>query len=91
MATYEAILMHGNRGGEGKYSFEGKDDLLKRSPVKVLRAFLEYLDEHAGIGHIDYEINAAMKNKEKGVVTALGNLVFHGDDEQPFICMISAT
>ena len=90
MATYNAVLMHGERGGEGNYSFEGDDDLLSRSPVKVMRAFLKHLDDNAGLGHIDHEINAAMKNKEKGVVTALGNLIFHGDDAQPFVCMISA-
>lgn len=88
MAKYQAILMHGERGGEGRYVFEGNDDLLKKSPMKVLRLFMEHLDKTAGLGHIDYEVNAAMKNKEKGVITALGNLDL-GNDTQPFVCMIS--
>lgn len=90
MANFQAVLMHGSRGGEGTYRFEGPDTLLKKSPVKAARVFMEYLEAtHPALGHIDYEINAALKNKDKQVVTILGNLVFHGDDEQPFMCMIS--
>ena len=88
MATYQATLMHGERGGDGTYRFEGPDDLFTRSAMTILRAFMAHLEETAGLGHIDYHFNAAMKNKDKQVVTALGSLLFHGDDEQPFVCMI---
>jgi len=90
MAAYTMILMHGDRGGEGRYTFEADADLLAHSPATVMRTAMAALDARAGIGHIDYELNAALKNSEKGVVTALGNLVFHGDDVQPFGAFISA-
>lgn len=89
MATYEAVLMHGERGGEGRHKFNGPDDLMEHSPITVMRVFMAYLDEHAGLGHIDFHINAAMKNDKYGVVTVLGELVFAKDDHQPFACFIS--
>lgn len=89
MATFMMTLMHGDRGGEGTYMFEGPDDLMRHSPVTVLKAAMAHLDAHAGLGHIDFEINAALKNSEKSVVTALGALVFHGEDFQPFVCFIA--
>jgi len=89
MTHYTAVLIHGDRGGEGSYTFEGDDGLLSKTPVKVMRAFMEYLDEHAHLGHIEYVVNAAMKNKELGVVTVLGELEFGDANDQPFMCMIS--
>lgn len=89
MATYEAILMHGGRDAEGRHRFEAADDLMTHSPVRVMRTFMEWVDAHAGLGHVDYEINAALKGGKTPVVTTLGSLIFHGSDSQPFICMIS--
>ncbi len=89
MASYTAILMHGNRSAEGTYRFEAEDGLLSRTPITVLRTFLEWVEEHTPLDHIDYEVNAAMRNKDKGVVTALGSLHFEDDGDQPFVCMIS--
>lgn len=90
MATYEATLMHGERGGEGRYKFDAEDGLMGGSAMTVVRTFMEHLQDHAGIDHIDWQVNAAMKNKDKGVVTALGNLIMNDDDEQPFVCFINA-
>lgn len=89
MAKYQATLMHGERGGEGSYTFEAKDGLIQKSPMKTLKAFIAHLEATAGLGHIDWIASAALRNKEKGVVTAMGSFIFHGDDEQPFICMIT--
>ncbi|MCV6587389.1 MAG: hypothetical protein OIF47_17815 [Marinibacterium sp.] len=89
MTKYHAVLLHGARGGEGNYEFEGPDDLMRRSPVKVMRAFMEHLDQTADLGHLDYLINAAMKNSEKQVVTVLGEIDFSDTNAQPFVCMIS--
>lgn len=89
MATFEAVLMHGVRGTEGRYRFEGPDDLLDKTPVRVMRHFMEWVDANAGIGHVDYELNAAMKNDEVGVVTALGTMMFSPQSVQPFVCMIA--
>lgn len=88
MKTYHAVLMHGNRDGEGHYDFEAPEMLAQASPVRIMRAFMEHLEAKAHVGHIDYEINAAMKNKEVGVVTVMGQLIFDNDSVQPFICMI---
>ena len=51
---------------------------------------MQAMDDTAGLGRIDYELNATMKSRDGKIVTALGNLIFHGDDVQPFIVMISA-
>lgn len=88
MATYHATLMHGDRGGEGTYTFEAETGLIQHSAMTTVRRFMEHLNDHAGLGKFDWHVNAAMKNKEKGVVTALGELVLHGDDE-PFVCFIT--
>ena len=88
MKTYHAGLMHGNRDGEGRYEFDAPELLAQTSPVRIMRAFMEHVEKTAKVGHIDYEINAAMKNTEAGVVTVLGELQFENDSAQPFVCMI---
>lgn len=90
MARYDAVMMHGNRDAEGTHPFDGPDDLLSHSPATVTRTFMQAMEATSGVGHIDYELNATMKSKDNKIVTALGNLIFHGDDHQPFIVMISA-
>lgn len=88
MATYHATLMHGERGGEGTYEFEAEDGLIENSAMTMVRRFMEHLTDNAGLGNFEWHVNAAMKNKEKGVVTALGELVLSGDEE-PFVCFIT--
>ncbi len=85
MALYKATLMHGARDAEGVHMFEAPEDLMSQTPVRIMRTFMAWIDAHAGIGHVDFELNAAMKNKDGAVVTALGSLIFHETDEQPFI------
>lgn len=89
MATYLAQIMHGNRNADRDYQFEAGADLMDHTPSVVLRTFIEHLNRTAGLGQIDYELNAAMKSKSGNTVTALGNFIFSQNDEQPFICMIS--
>jgi hypothetical protein len=89
MAQFAAVLMHGKRGGEGRYEFAGRDDLLDDTPVRIMRAFMESVEARNGIGHMDYEINAALKNKDHGVVTVIGDIIFDHANRQPFMCMIS--
>ena len=55
MAEYLAILVHGKRGGEGRYEFTGPDDLLGETPYNVMRAFIDSAEATHSIGHIDYE------------------------------------
>ncbi|MBO6551697.1 MAG: hypothetical protein JJ926_08575 [Roseitalea sp.] len=89
MATYQAVIMHGTRGGEGRYEFSGPPDLFDRTPLDVMRALMDHVEEHAHIGHIRYEANAALKNESAEVVTVLGQLHFEKDGAQPFMCMIN--
>jgi len=89
MTTYHATIMHGKRDSEGTYEFTGPDDLMARTPVKVMRALMDAVDQQAHIGHIEYAINAAMKSRDGAVVTVLGEFEFPSGDHQPFMCMIS--
>ncbi|MEM8957241.1 MAG: hypothetical protein AAGC86_05430 [Pseudomonadota bacterium] len=89
MASYNFTVMHGRRDAHGTYSFEAADDLMTHSPVRVMKVAMEHMDEMAHIGHIDYHLFSCLKDKETGIVTALGNFVFHGDDVQPFTAFIS--
>ena len=89
MAKYSATLIHGRTGGEGHYEFDGPDNLLRKKPVKIMQAFMDCIEAKTGIGHIDYEINAALKNKKYEIVTVIGAIEFESGDEQPFVCMLS--
>ena len=91
MTTYHARLMDADSGSEGAYDFEERDDLLDGTPVRVVRAFFEYIDRAVlNKRYIDYEINAAFKSGDRGVVTCMGSLHLKGDEGQtPFLLMIS--
>ena len=89
MTTYRVDMMDANSGQSGSYQFEADKGLMKKSPVKIVRAFMEYVDEkQLPKMHLDYELYSALKNKEHGVVTAMGNLVLD-NGELPFLLMIS--
>lgn len=89
MAKYLATLIHGKRGGEGHYEFEGPDNLLGNKPVRIMQAFMDCIEAKTGLGFIDYEISAALKNEEYEIVTVIGEIEFEAGDEQPFMCMLS--
>lgn len=95
MTRYSAHMMSADRGTEEKYMFEGPDDLMSKSPVKVLKAFFENVDgDIIPKADIDYEINAAFKRDTSigPVVTAMGSLHLHENTgpAMPFMVMISA-
>ncbi len=92
MATYVARMMDAASGNEGRYTFEGPDDLLtRRGPSRVLMHFLDQLDRREfPHQHVDYELNGAYKNREHGVVTGMGTLEFENGATAPFLVMISA-
>lgn len=91
MATYTARLMDAETGNEGLYDFEGPDDLLLKTPVRIVRHFMEHVEEDVlPTQHVDYELNAAMKNATKAVVTAMGELHFENNGTVPFMLMISS-
>lgn len=89
MAKYTAVLMHGKRSAEGRYEFDGDEKLLDGTPVRIMRAFMDSVEAHSNVGHIDYQINAALKNEQHQIVTVIGEIMFEGGEHQPFTCMIS--
>ncbi|WP_425063813.1 hypothetical protein [Pyruvatibacter mobilis] len=95
MSRFTANMMSADRGTEEKYSFDGPDDLLSKSPIKVLKAFFETVEgDIIPKADIDYEINAAFKRDTAmgPVVTAMGTLHLHDSPgpAMPFMVMISA-
>lgn len=90
MATFIANMIDAETGSDNRYDFEGPDDLLDRTPVRVVRHFMEIVDrELLPKEHIDYELNAAIKNRQLGVVTAMGSMMLERGGEIPFLLMIS--
>jgi hypothetical protein len=76
-------------GTEGRYTFDGPDDLFDQSPINVLKAFMQHVD-HVELPAEDagYEVYAALKSPDRPVVTCAGMLkLAHGDI--PFMVMIS--
>ena len=90
MATYRARLIDAVSDGEGVHRFEGPEDLMEDTPVRVVRVFFEHVDRAAlPAGHVDWELNAAFKNRERGVVTCMGSFHFDGQPPAPFLLMIA--
>lgn len=89
MTSYKAILVHGERGGEGEYVFEAPEGVIKKSAFTTVRYFMEFLSTKFDSDEFEWHVNAAFKNKGKAIVTAMGVFEFHSDDEQPFVCYIS--
>lgn len=93
MAEYVGRMLHGRSGAEVDHPFEGPDDLMTRSPVRVMRYFME----HAASGrsfleHEDYEIFSALRHRENGsvdVVTVTGDFIYAPGNHSPFMCMIA--
>ncbi len=90
MATYSVRMMDASTGGEGRYAFEGPDDLFSETPVRIVKTFMDHVDRSLlPHEHIDYEINAAFKNSEHRTVTALGQLILEHLPPIPFMMMIT--
>ena len=91
MAIYRARMLDAETGQDGTYEFEAHDDLMNDTPVRVVRAFFEHVDRAAfPTKHVDYEINAAFKNRERRIVTCMGSLHFEGDvPPAPFLLMVA--
>jgi hypothetical protein len=91
MATYSARMMSADTGGEGVYTFEADDSLMKRPADEIVGVFFDHVEDKVLKHNVDWELNSAMKSKAHGVVTAMGALVT--DDDQPslpFLLMIAA-
>lgn len=91
MTTYVARTMDSAKGAEGSYRFEHRDDLMERPADEIVGAFFEYAEREVfSRGHVEYELNGAVKKKE--TVVAIGSLHLQGDrDQQPFTIFIAPT
>jgi hypothetical protein len=93
MATYVARMMDSATGAEGSYRFEHRDDLMKRPADDIVAAFFEHAEREVfSRGHVEYELNGVVKNKEQKTVVAIGSLRMQGDEDfQPFTIFIAPT
>jgi len=90
MATYYARMLDGETNGEGSYIFEGPDDLMGKTADEIVTVFFDHVDQEVLKTHADWEINGVMKNKDRGIVTAIGSLIPNKDDRPvPFLLLIS--
>ncbi len=89
MAKYKAVMFDAETGAQNTYEFDAPDDMMQRPRMKLVEAFMEYVD-HVELPKEDvgYDVQTVLKNHEQGVVTVVGLLrLAHGDI--PFMAMIS--
>jgi hypothetical protein len=91
MAKYTAWVTDPNSANEGVYTFEARDDLFEQTPMRIVRTFMEDVDQTLFPAHdIDYEINAAIKHGPHKVVTAMGSFLSSMGPGVPFTLYIAA-
>jgi hypothetical protein len=91
VTTYNARMLDAETGGEGRYRFEGPPDLMNRTADEIVALFFDHVEKQVLQRHADWEINGVMKNRERGVVTAIGSLIpARNEAPLPFLLMISA-
>ncbi len=91
MPTYHARMLDAETGGEGRYRFDAPADLMSRTADEIVATFFDHVEKEVLRRHADWEVNGVMKNRERGVVTAIGSLIPHKNDPPlPFLLMISA-
>ena len=94
MVRYQARLLDSVTGAEGVYTFEHRDDLMKKPADDIVSAFFEYADRQLfSKEHVTYELNGAIKNKKQGAVVAIGSMFVGPDrdeeDNRPFTLFLS--
>ena len=90
MTIYRARLMDAETGAEGVYDFEDGDELIRQSPVRIIRRFMEHVARDLLPHNFeDYELNAAFRNDTAHVVTGLGTLLLTHRPAIPFAIMIA--
>jgi hypothetical protein len=87
--TYLAAMMDAETGGNTNYEFEAADDLFSKPADDIVGVFIRSLHDDAGRpAPLEYELNSAIKKRQKQIVMASGSLIF-GHGEIPFLVMIS--
>lgn len=90
MTVYFARMLDAVTNGEGAYRFDGPADLMQKTADEIVAVFFHFVERDLLSTHADWEVNGIMKNKERGVVTAIGSLIpERGDPPLPFLLMIS--
>lgn len=86
--TCHAVMMDADRGTEARYDFDLEKEVFDHPAHEVINAFFDYLKaHHEAPEHGQWELNSAIRNKEKRLVTSMGHLILpHG--EIPFMLMI---
>ncbi len=89
--TYIARMMSADGSGEGNYAFEADANLMKMTADEIVQVFFTHVEHEVLRNDVDWELNSVFKNKECGVVTAMGSLITDGTQAaMPFLVMISA-
>lgn len=91
MTSYVARMLDSVTGAEGSYRFENREDLMRRPADDIVAAFFEHAEREVFTrGHVEYELNGVVKNKEQKTVVAIGSLRMLGDEDfQPFTIFIA--
>lgn len=94
MVRYQVRMLDTVTGAEGAYTFEHREDLLKRPADDIVAAFFDYADrEIFDRGRVSYELNGVIKNKKQGTVVAIGSMYMDGRHEEadmrPFTLFIA--
>lgn len=84
-----ATMMDAAGEAEAVYEFTAEESLFERSPIQIVKHFMEHVD-HVELpgGHMGYELYSTLKNKDLKVITAMGSLL-PGRGEIPFMVMIA--
>lgn len=90
MTTYYARILDAQNGNEAGYEFNGPPDLMQQAADDVVGAFFDEVDHAVLHDHIDWELNGALNNRERRVVTGIGSLIPKKEAPPiPFLLMIS--
>lgn len=87
---YTARMMDAKTGGEGYYEFDSTQDLFKKPADEIVAAFFDHIEKDILKHASDWEMNSALKNRERRVVTAMGSLILDANEPPlPFLLMIA--
>lgn len=86
-----AVVLGPQSGSDSRYTFQVEEDFFQLPADDIVERFIDHLHEEGILPEKNaYELNSALKNKERSVVTALGSLRF-ANEEVPFVAMIHVT
>lgn len=89
MANFYARMMDAQTGGEGRYTFEASDDMMRRPADEVVDLFFEHISVRVLKHKVEWELNSVMKHRDRNIITAMGSLLHDQDPPMPFLLMIA--